>query len=108
MLSIGIELQGILISFPKRILHPRLKCSRQAEINGEREVPVSLAGADRSSRVGGPIIYNDIINERSILFEILYRRNDIVLFIVGRYHSKNLILSLLGQTRPALVYYRSG
>lgn len=90
MLTVSIELNGIVVAVTQSVFHARLKTAGKPQIHGQRNAAITALSANGRRTIPGAIVDNDAVHARSRGLQILNSGNDVLFFIVGRHDGQNL------------------
>ena len=82
MLTVGIELNCIIVIVLEGILHPRLEPSSKTKVHGQRYHAEAALAAHISRAVRRSIVNDDVINSRRTLRYIIDSGDDVVFFVI--------------------------
>ena len=85
MLTVGVELDGVIVAVHVRILHACLERPGKTEVHRQRDQMITPLAADGGGAVLRAIVHDDVIDVGRVLPQIL----DVLLFVIRRYNGEH-------------------
>ena len=89
MLTVGVELDGVIVAVRVRILHACLERPGKTEVHRQRDQMITPLAADGGGAVLRAVVHDDVIDVGRVLPQILDRRYDVLLFVIRRYNGEH-------------------
>ena len=93
MLTICIELNGIVVAMLIGVAHARLECACKTKVHWQIDNVVAMLPTNVKGIVLGAVIDDNIVNSRRIATQVFNSRYDIISFVICRNNSDDAPIS---------------
>ena len=89
MLTVGVELDSVIVAVRVRVLHACLERPGKTKVHRQRDQMIASLAADGGGSILRAVVHNDVIDVGRVLPQILDRRYDVLLFVIRRYNGEH-------------------